>query len=121
MSKMGGAGKAGKAGETLDRLAAIVRARRNAGPSDSYVARLHQEGLNRILQKVGEEATETILAAKDGDKAQLVRETADLWFHLLVMLDHLDTGMAEVLAELDGRLGVSGLKEKAARNQAQTD
>ena len=104
--------------DVLERLTAILQERRQASPESSYVAQLHAAGLNRILEKIGEEATETILAAKDGDRGQVVRETADLWFHLMVMLGHLDTSVAEVLAELERRLGVSGLAEKAARPSA---
>ncbi|HWK55168.1 MAG TPA: phosphoribosyl-ATP diphosphatase [Hyphomicrobiales bacterium] len=110
--------------DTLNKLAAIIEARKAADPQTSYVAKLHHRGLNKILEKVGEEAVETILAARDveqgADKAQLISETADLWFHTLVMLAKLDCGPAQVLAELERRFGVSGLEEKAARavNQA---
>ena len=104
------------ADEVLERLAEVLRDRRQADPQTSYVARLHQRGLDQILKKVGEEATETVLAAKGGDRQQLVHETADLWFHTLVMLSHLDVGHDEVLAELARRFGVSGLAEKASRD-----
>ena len=107
--------------DILNKLTAILEERRQADPDDSYVASLHARGLNKILEKVGEEATETILAAKDaetsGDKAALISETADLWFHTLVMLGHLDLTPAEVLQELERRFGTSGLEEKAARSK----
>lgn len=107
--------------DTLDQLAEVLAARRHADPDSSYVAKLHAKGLNKILEKVGEEATETLLAAKDaeyGDDATrqaVVAETADLWFHSLVMLSHLDIDHQAVLDELARRFGVSGLDEKAAR------
>ncbi|MEM8548938.1 MAG: phosphoribosyl-ATP diphosphatase [Pseudomonadota bacterium] len=104
----------------LQQLEQILIERRSADPAESYVASLHQKGLNKILEKVGEEATEVILAAKDaeggGEKDALLEETADLWFHTLVMLSHLDSSADEVLARLASRLGVSGLAEKAARS-----
>jgi phosphoribosyl-ATP pyrophosphohydrolase len=105
--------------DTLNKLAEIIQARRQADPDSSYVARLQHAGLNKILEKVGEEAVETILAARDvengADKDKLIYETADLWFHTLVMLGQLDCSPAEVLAELERRFGTSGLEEKAAR------
>lgn len=101
--------------DVLNDLVAVLRQRRSASPESSYVARLHDGGINKILEKVGEEATETIIAAKDGDKAQAVRETADLWFHTMVMLDHLGASALDVLAELERRFGASGLDEKASR------
>lgn len=113
---------------TLERLEATLRARRAATPDSSYVASLYAKGLNKILEKVGEEATETILAAKDhatatpvdraARRAELVGETADLWFHSLVMLVHQDLSAADVIAELERRMGVSGHTEKAQRNTA---
>jgi phosphoribosyl-ATP pyrophosphohydrolase len=106
--------------DILTRLAAILATRREADPETSYVARLHREGLNKILEKLGEECTETLLAAKDaersGDTQALVAETADLWFHSLVMLAHLGENADAVLAELARRFGISGLDEKASRN-----
>lgn len=99
----------------LDQLAAVLEARKAADPGDSYVAGLYAAGLDAILQKVGEEAVETILAAKQGDAAHLVQETADLWFHSLVMLAHQGLGPQAVLDELGRRFGLSGLAEKAAR------
>ena len=105
----------------LDALAEVLKQRRSASPDNSYVASLHHKGLNKILEKVGEEATETLLAAKDaehGSEAQrqaLIAETADLWFHSLVMLSHLELDHQDVLNELARRFGISGHDEKAAR------
>jgi len=105
--------------EVLERLAETLEARKGADASQSYVASLYARGLDAILKKVGEEATETVLAAKGGDPERVVRETADLWFHTLVMLAHLGLGPGAVLAELDRRFGRSGLAEKAARGNSQ--
>jgi phosphoribosyl-ATP pyrophosphohydrolase len=103
----------------LKQLEDVLRQRRSADPQQSYVASLHQQGINRILEKVGEECVETIIAAKDaaagGAREQLVAETADLWFHCMVMLSHLDLSSADVLAELESRFELSGLEEKASR------
>lgn len=101
--------------DILEKLAAVLEARKGADPDSSYVARLYSKGLDAILKKVGEEATETILAAKDGSREHLIYETADLWFHTLVMLAQQGLGPADVLRELDRRFGLSGLEEKAAR------
>ena len=101
--------------DILQQLADVLEARKNADPDSSYVAKLYAKGLDSILKKVGEEATETILAAKDGDKEHLVYETADLWFHTLVMLAQQGLGPEAVLQELARRFGLSGLDEKAAR------
>jgi len=105
--------------EVLEQLDDVLRQRRSADPGQSYVASLHQQGLNKILEKVGEECTETILAAKDcnagGEGEKLVYETADLWFHSLVMLSHLNLSSADILAELKRRFELSGLEEKASR------
>ena len=101
--------------DTLQQLAAVLEARKAADPESSYVARLYAKGLDAILKKIGEEATETVLAAKDGDPAKVVYETADLWFHTLVLLAHQGLGPDAVLAELRRRFGLSGLAEKAAR------
>lgn len=107
--------------DVLSELAAILEQRKQASADSSYVASLHQKGLNKILEKVGEEAVETILAARDvqagGDQQALVGETADLWFHSLVMLSHLDISHEQVLEELRKRFNISGLAEKAARSQ----
>jgi phosphoribosyl-ATP pyrophosphohydrolase len=104
--------------DILARLAEVIEARRGADPEKSYVARLHRDGLDAILKKIGEEATETVLAAKAGDAAQLAHEVADLWFHTLVLLSHRGLGHEVVLAELARRFGVSGLDEKAARGKS---
>ena len=101
--------------DILQQLAEVLEARKGADPDSSYVAKLYSKGLDAILKKVGEEATETILAAKDGDKDHLVYETADLWFHTLVMLAQQGLGPEAVLQELARRFGLSGLDEKAAR------
>lgn len=101
--------------DTLERLAAVLEQRKAADPDSSYVARLYAKGLDAILKKIGEEATETVMAAKDGVKERIVSETADLWFHCLVLLAHQGLGPAEVLAELERRFGLSGLEEKARR------
>jgi phosphoribosyl-ATP pyrophosphohydrolase len=102
---------------TLEKLAVVIEQRKAAKPESSYVATLYHQGMDAILKKVGEEATETVLAAKGGDDEQLVYETADLWFHTLVMLAARDLGPADVLAELERRFGLSGIDEKAARNK----
>ena len=99
----------------LDRLSATIAARRGADPQSSYVASLFAKGPEKILRKVAEEATETVLASKDGDKLHVVREVADLWFHTLVLLAWHGLTSDDVLAELARREGVSGIDEKAAR------
>jgi phosphoribosyl-ATP pyrophosphohydrolase len=103
--------------DTLEKLAAVIDARKSADPESSYVASLFDKGMNSILKKVGEEAAETIVAAKEPDDAQLVHETADLWFHTLVMLAERGLGPGLVLAELERRFGISGVDEKAARKK----
>jgi phosphoribosyl-ATP pyrophosphohydrolase len=103
--------------DTLARLAAMLEARRGGDPERSYVARLLHRGEDAILKKIGEEATETVMAAKDGDRTRIVAETADLWFHTLVMLAHYGLSPADVLAELDRRAGTSGIDEKALRKE----
>lgn len=107
--------------DTIARIAAAIEARRQRDPSESYVARLFAKGEDEILKKIGEEATETVLAAKGGDREHLVRETADLWFHSMVMLAYYGLGPNDVIAELQRREGISGLDEKAARKAASTD
>jgi phosphoribosyl-ATP pyrophosphohydrolase len=102
---------------SLSQLADIIEARRGADPDRSYVARLLARGEDAILKKIGEEATETVMAAKDADRARIVAETADLWFHSLVMLAHFGLRPEDVVAELARREGVSGLEEKARRNE----
>lgn len=101
--------------ETLERIALAIEARKDGDPEASYVARLLAKGEDAILKKIGEEATETVLAAKDGDRLHLVRETADLWFHCMVMLAYYGLGPQDVIAELQRREGISGIDEKAAR------
>jgi phosphoribosyl-ATP pyrophosphohydrolase len=101
--------------EILTQLAAVLEARKSADPASSYVAGLYAKGLDAILKKVGEEATETVIAAKGGDRAQVIHETADLWFHTLVLLAQQGLTPEDVLKELDRRFGLSGLEEKAAR------
>ena len=101
----------------LRRLAQTIESRRNADPGSSYVASLFAKGQDAILKKVGEESAETLLAAKDGDKLHLVRETADLWFHCLVMLAWHGLGPDDVLAELRRREGISGVDEKQSRDK----
>jgi len=99
----------------LQRLAATLEARKGADPASSYVAGLFAKGNDAILKKVAEEAAETLMAAKDGDKLHLVREIADLWFHTLVLLSYHGLSPDDVLAELRRREGISGIDEKAAR------
>ena len=99
----------------LRRLGETIASRKDSEPANSYVAGLFSKGQDVILKKIGEEAAEVLLAAKDGDKIHIVRETADLWFHCLVMLAWHNLGPDDVLAELQRREGVSGLAEKKAR------
>jgi phosphoribosyl-ATP pyrophosphohydrolase len=101
--------------ETLERIAAIIEERKGGDPEKSYVAKLLARGEDTVLKKIGEEATETVLAAKSGDRLHLVRETADLWFHCMILLARHGLGPGDVLAELQRREGISGLDEKAAR------
>jgi phosphoribosyl-ATP pyrophosphohydrolase len=101
--------------DLLDRLAAIVESRKGADPSTSYVAKLLSQGEDAVLKKIGEEATETVMAGKDGDRRRIVSETADLWFHCVVMLAHYGLKPADVLAELRRREGISGIDEKESR------
>ena len=101
--------------ETIERLEAAIRARRDADPSTSYVASLNAKGLDQILKKVAEEAVETVLASKAGDRDCIIHETADLGFHCMVMLAWHGVGVADILAELERREGRSGLEEKASR------
>ncbi len=103
--------------DVLAELYATLRARRAADPKDSYVASLYQKGLDAILKKVGEEAAETLIAAKGGDQGQIIHEVADLWFHSLVMLAFLDLSPEQVLAELKRRFGQSGIEEKGRRQE----
>jgi phosphoribosyl-ATP pyrophosphohydrolase len=105
--------------DTLARLAAVVEARRTGDPDKSYVARLTAKGLDAILKKIGEEATEVVMAAKDGDRVRLTAEVADLWFHSMIALAQFGLAPADVLAELERREGQSGLEEIALRKAAQ--
>lgn len=105
-----------ESGDVLATLDGILQQRRSADPGSSYVASLYDRGLDAILKKVGEESVETIIAAKGNDRDALVYETADLWFHTLVMLAAQDLSSADVLAELERRFGLSGLDEKASRD-----
>jgi phosphoribosyl-ATP pyrophosphohydrolase len=107
----------GAPGQVLQRVAAAIAQRRGADPKASYVASLFARGEDAILKKVGEEATETVLAAKDGDKIRICAEVADLWFHCLVLLVQHGLGPDDVLAELARREGTSGHAEKAARRR----
>ena len=108
------------ADEVLLALSRVLEARKSATEEGSYVAALYARGVDAILKKVGEEATETVMAAKDGVPEKLVHEVADLWFHTLVLLASQGLSAADVLAELSRRMGVSGLEEKARRGAAAT-
>ena len=111
--------------DTLLRLAEVIDSRKGGDPDASYVARLFHKGDDAVLKKVGEEATEVVLAAKDvrqgGAPKALVGEMADLWFHCLVALSHFDLSPADVLAELERREGLSGLEEKALRKSRERE
>lgn len=101
---------------TLEELEARIALRAAASPEESYTAKLIARGMNKAAQKVGEEATEAVIAAVTGDRAELVKESADLLYHLLVVLKAADIPLAEVMAELDTRTAQSGLAEKASRS-----
>jgi len=103
--------------DILAGLAQTLEARKSADPGRSYVAQLYAKGVDAIAKKIGEEAAETIIAAKNGDPAALIYETADLWFHTLVMLAHQGLGPQDVLQELERRFSVSGIEEKASRDK----
>jgi phosphoribosyl-ATP pyrophosphohydrolase len=105
--------------ETLERIAAVIEQRKGGDAAKSYTARLLSEHEDAVLKKIGEEATETVLAAKSGDRLQIVHETADLWFHCMILLARHGLGPGDVLAELHRREGISGLDEKAARKHDQ--
>jgi phosphoribosyl-ATP pyrophosphohydrolase len=105
--------------DILPRLMTVLESRKGAHPESSYVAGLYDKGLDSILKKIGEESVETIIAAKSGDKQQIVYETADLWFHCLVMLAQQNIDARLVLEELERRFGVSGIDEKAAREHSE--
>jgi len=105
--------------DILERLADVIESRKSGDPEKSYVSRLFSRGPDAILKKVGEEATEAVMAAKDGDRLRIVGETADLWFHCLIMLAQFGLRPSDVLAELRRREGISGIDEKAARAETQ--
>jgi len=102
--------------DVLTKLAAVLEERKHADADSSYVAKLYSKGLDSILKKIGEEATETVMAAKDGNTEKIIYETADLWFHTMVLLAQQGLGPDDVLNELDRRFGLSGLEEKASRS-----
>ncbi len=101
--------------DILKRLTETLEVRKSASPESSYVAKLHARGLDAILKKIGEEATETVMAAKDDQNEKIIYEVADLWFHTLVLLSHKGLTAQDVLDELARREGVSGIEEKASR------
>ncbi|MGQ0443504.1 MAG: phosphoribosyl-ATP diphosphatase [Methylophilaceae bacterium] len=103
--------------DILERLSELLEQRKSADPATSYVAKLYAKGMDSILKKVGEEATETVLAAKGGKKEEIIYETADLWFHTLVMLAKADIKPQDILDELARREGLSGITEKANRSK----
>ncbi|MDX9951284.1 MAG: phosphoribosyl-ATP diphosphatase [Methylophilaceae bacterium] len=103
--------------DVLDRLSELLEQRKGADPQTSYVAKLYSKGVDAVLKKVGEEAAETIIAAKDGDPQKIIYETADLWFHCMVMLAQAGLKPQDVLDELARREGLSGIVEKAARKE----
>ena len=103
--------------EVLNELATVLEQRKQESADSSYVASLYAKGLDTILKKIGEEATETVIAAKSGDKQQIIYETADLWFHCMVLLAEQDLHPDDVLNELQRRFGLSGLEEKAQRHK----
>jgi len=103
--------------DVLSELAQTLESRKNASPDSSYVASLYDKGLDEILKKIGEESTEVVIAAKSGEKAAIIHETADLWFHTLVMLAQQGLSPDDILSELGRRFGMSGLEEKANRNK----
>jgi len=107
--------------DTLARLAAVIDSRRGGDPEKSYVARLFSKGTDAILKKVGEEATEVVMAGKDGEPERIVGEVADLWFHCMVALSHFGLQPEAVLAELRRREGLSGLEEFALRKASQRE
>ena len=102
--------------DVLRQLAAVLEARKSADPDSSYVASLYHAGTDKILKKLGEEATETVIAGKGGNRDEIIYETADLWFHSLVLLAHYNIEPQTILDELDRRFGLSGLEEKANRS-----
>jgi phosphoribosyl-ATP pyrophosphohydrolase len=103
--------------DILARLMTVLESRKGGNPSSSYVAKLYDQGIDTILKKIGEESAETIIAAKSGDKEQIIYEIADLWFHSLVLLAQQNLTAQQVLDELDRRFGLSGIEEKAGRTK----
>ena len=103
--------------DVLNRLAEIIEERKQADPESSYVASLYHDGTDKILKKLGEEATEVVIAGKGGNRDEIIYETADLWFHSLVLLAHNNIEPQTILDELDRRFGLSGLEEKANRSK----
>jgi len=103
--------------ETLERIAASINERKGGDPAKSYVAKLFAQGEDAMLKKIGEEATETVLAAKSGDRLHLVREVTDLWFHCMIVLARHGLGPGDVIAEMQRREGISGIDEKARRDK----
>ena len=104
--------------DILESLCETLEQRKQADPDKSYTARLFSEGLNGILKKVGEEATEVVIASKSGDNGAIIHEIADLWFHTLVLLKYHELDCNDILKELENRFGISGLEEKAGRNSS---
>lgn len=104
--------------DVLNKLAEVLEARKNADPDSSYVANLYHKGTDTILKKLGEEATETVIAGKGGKREEIIYETADLWFHSMVLLAHNNIDPQQVLDELDRRFGLSGIEEKASRSKS---
>ena len=107
--------------DILNQLAAVLEERKSQSPQQSYVASLYAKGLDHILKKIGEEAVETVIAAKDGEPDKIVYEMADLWFHCMVALAHYGLSPADVINELSRREGLSGLEEKALRKALQRE
>lgn len=101
--------------DIIKQLSEVIIERKNADPASSYVASLYDAGTDKILKKLGEEAVETVIAGKGGDKDEIIYETADLWFHSLVLLAHNDIDAQSVLDELARRFGLSGIEEKTSR------
>ena len=106
--------------DTLIKLEQVLQQRKNAAADSSYVAGLYAKGLNHILKKIAEESGETLIAAKEGDKSQIIYETADLWFHTMVMLAQQNLSVDDVIQELERRFGLSGLEEKKQRSQSRS-
>ena len=104
--------------DILKQLDNVLEQRKNADPDNSYVAKLYAKGLDAILKKIGEEATETVMAAKDGNREQIIYEVADLWFHSMVLLSQQGISSDDILKELARRFGLSGLEEKAGRDKS---